>query len=212
MSALDSPIGHAVRPDGGLKDASEMEWTYDKDESVPFPSNSLAIPATDDPAVSPPLKSVRIHSFFTHAKPPATLIAGSRRSTRTSRPSQRVRDANEVSSLATGSTTAKPSTGTKRKAAVNLSPGPTRRVVNKAVVDSDDDDDGNDTEPAGYETELAEDEDPNDADISSQSLQAMADADHEVRSLHTLVESFTDILPSRRSTPSLKWTARPTYV
>jgi hypothetical protein len=81
MSALDSPIGHAVRPDGGLKDASEMEWTYDKDESVPFPSDSLAIPATDDPAVSP-LKSVRIHSFFMHAKLPATLIAGSRHSYR----------------------------------------------------------------------------------------------------------------------------------
>jgi hypothetical protein len=212
MSALDSPIGHAVRADGGLKDASEMEWTYDKEESVPFPSDSLTIPATDDPAASPPSKSVRIHSFFTHAKPPATLVAGSRHSARTSRPSQRVRDANEVPSLATGSTTAKPSTGTKRKAAVNLSPGPTRRVVNKAVVELDDDNDGNDTEPDGYKTEPAEDEDPNDADISSQSLQAMADADHKVRSLRSLVESFTDILPSRCSTPSLKWTAPLTYV
>ena len=98
MSASDSPRGHAVRADGGLKDASEMEWTYDKDESVPFPSDSLANPATDD-AVSPPSASVRIHPFFTHANPPAAIVAGSRRSTRTSRPSQRVREANDAPSL-----------------------------------------------------------------------------------------------------------------
>lgn len=154
MSALDSPIGHAVRADGGLKDASEMEWTYDKEESIPFPFNSLTIPAIDDPAAFPPSKSVRIHSFFMHRKPPATLITGARCSTHTSRPSQHIRDAKEVAALATGSTTAKPSTGSKRKATVNLSPGPTRRVVNKAVVDSDDNDNGNDTEPDGYKLSL----------------------------------------------------------
>jgi hypothetical protein len=183
MSASDSPRGHAVHADGGLKDASEMEWTYDKDETVPFPSDFLTIPATDDSAVSSPLPSVRIHPFFTHAEPPAAVIAGSHRSTRTSRPSQRVREANNVQSLATGSTSAKLSTGTKRKAIVNLSPAPARRVVNKVVVVSDD---GNETKPDGNDTEPAEDEDVNDADISSQSLQAMADADHEVRSLSFL--------------------------
>jgi len=173
MSTSDSPIGHAVHADGGLKDASEMEWTYDKDETVPFPSDCLTIPATDDSAVSS--SSVRIHPFFTHAKAPAAVIAGSRRSTRTSRPSQRVREANDVQPLATGSA------GTKRKAIVNLSPAPARHVVNRVVDDSDD---GNETEPDGNETEPAGDEDVNDADVSSQSLQAMADADHAVRSLH----------------------------
>ena len=206
MSALDSPRGHAVCADGGLKDAREMEWTYDQDETIPYPSDSLTTPASDDPAASP----VPIHPLFTHTKPPVALIAGSRRSTRTSRPSQRVREANEEPSLSTGSTTAKPSTGTKRRAAEHLSPAPRRRVFDKAVVDSDDDH-RNNTEPDGNETEPADDEEANDADISSQSLQAMANADHEVRSLCTLVESFPDILP-RCSTPSRKWTAPPTYV
>ena len=181
MSASDSPRGHAVRADGGLKDASEMEWTYDKDESVPFPLDSLANPATDD-AVSPPSASVRIHPFFTHANPPAAIVAGSRRSTRTSRPSQRVREANDAPSLASASTSAR----SKRKAAVNLSPAPGRRTVHKVVIDSDDEHDGNETEPDGNETEPAADEDANDADVSSQSLQAMADADHEVRSFLAL--------------------------
>jgi hypothetical protein len=181
MSASDSPIGHAVHADGGLKGASEMEWTYNKDETIPFPLDFLTVPATNDSAASSP--SVRIHPFFTHTKPPAAVIAGSRRSTHTSHPPQRVREANDVQSLVTGSTSAKPFAGTKHKAIVNLSPAPlVRHVVNRVVDDSDD---GNETKLDGNETEPAGDEDVNDADVSSQSLQAMADADHVVRSLHT---------------------------
>ena len=67
------------------------------------------------------------------------------------------------------------SASSKHKAAVNLSPAPARCMVHKVVIDSDDEHDGNETEPAA-------DEDANDTDVSSQSLQAMADADHEVRS------------------------------
>lgn len=180
MSASDFPTGHAVRADGGLKDAFEMEWTYDTDESIPFPSDSLAIPATDD-TVSPPLASVGIHPFFTHAKPPAAIVAGSCCSTHTSRPSQHVWKANDAPSVSTASTSTKPSTGSKRKAAVNLSPAPARRMVHKVVIDSDNEHDGNKTEPAV-------DEDPNNTDVSSQSLQAMADTDHEVRSFLPFVE------------------------
>src|SRR6266540_4845635 len=152
MSASDSPTGHAVRVDGGLKNASKMEWTYDADKSVPFPSDSLAIPATDD-AVSPPLASVGIHPFFTHAKPPAAIVAGSRRSTHTSRLLQHVREANDAPSLSTASTSAKLSTGSKRKAAVNLSPAPACCMVYKVVIDSDDEHNGNKTEPDGNETQ-----------------------------------------------------------
>src|SRR6266545_776933 len=184
MSASDSPIGHAVRADGGLKDTSKMEWTYDTDESIPFPSDSLAIPATDN-TVSPPLASVGIHPFFTHTKPPAAIVAGSRCSTHTSRPSQCVQEANDVPSLSTASNSAKPSTESKCKAAGNLSPAPVCRMVHKVVIDSDDEHDGNKTKPDGKETEPAADEDANDTDVSSQSLQAMADVDHEVRSFLT---------------------------
>jgi hypothetical protein len=94
MSVSDSPIGHAVHVDGGLKDTSEMEWTYDKDETIPFPLDFLTVPTTDDSAASSP--SVQIHPFFTHTKPPAAVIAGSRHSTCTSRPSQRMWEANDV--------------------------------------------------------------------------------------------------------------------
>ncbi|KAI9436732.1 hypothetical protein H4582DRAFT_2058646 [Lactarius indigo] len=40
MSANTQDLGHAVRPDGSLKDASEMNWTYDEDESIPFPAQN----------------------------------------------------------------------------------------------------------------------------------------------------------------------------
>jgi len=125
MSASDSAAGHAVRPDGRLKDTSEMEWTYDKDESIPFPSSTPAVSTSDNTGSSSsiPLESARIHPFFTQGKPPAVIVAGSRCSARTSRPSQRVQEATEVSSLAAGSTSAKPTTGSKRKAAES-SPGP----------------------------------------------------------------------------------------
>jgi len=59
-------------------------------------------------------------------------------------------------------------------------------MVHKVVIDSDDEHDGNKTKPDGNKTEPAADEDANDTDVSSQSLQAMADADHEVRSFLTL--------------------------
>ena len=38
MSSLAPDIGDAVCPDGTLKDASEMTWNYDADDSIPFPS------------------------------------------------------------------------------------------------------------------------------------------------------------------------------
>ena len=176
MSASDSAAGHAVRPDGRLKDTSEMEWTYDKDESIPFPSSTPAVSTSDNTGSSSsiPLESARIHPFFTQGKPPAVIVAGSRCSARTSRPSQRVQEATEVSSLAAGSTSAKPTTGSKRKAAES-SPGPAHWVARKVVIDSDDEHDGNETEPA--------DVDENGSDIETttyQSLKAMADADDEV--------------------------------
>jgi len=40
MSTVDSEIGCAFRPDGSLKDASEIEWTCDQDETISFPSET----------------------------------------------------------------------------------------------------------------------------------------------------------------------------
>jgi len=40
MSTVDSEIGCVLHPDGSLKDASEIEWTCDKDETISFPSET----------------------------------------------------------------------------------------------------------------------------------------------------------------------------
>ena len=37
MSSIASNLGDAVRSDGTLKDASEIIWSYDADETIPFP-------------------------------------------------------------------------------------------------------------------------------------------------------------------------------
>ncbi|KAF8258723.1 hypothetical protein EI94DRAFT_1707731 [Lactarius quietus] len=38
MSSTTSDLGNAVRPNGTLKDASDMDWTFNTDEDLPFPS------------------------------------------------------------------------------------------------------------------------------------------------------------------------------
>ena len=89
-----------------------------------------------------------------------------------------MREANEALSLGAASTSANPPTGSKCNA--DLSPAPARQVVRKVVVKSDDEHDGNETEPADV------DENTNDIEIVDyQSLKAMADADHKVRSYLT---------------------------
>ncbi|KAH9023322.1 hypothetical protein EDB85DRAFT_2151211 [Lactarius pseudohatsudake] len=42
MSSVASDPGHAVRPDGTLKDASEINWSFDADKSAPFPSDNVS--------------------------------------------------------------------------------------------------------------------------------------------------------------------------
>ncbi|KAF8260890.1 hypothetical protein EI94DRAFT_1811105 [Lactarius quietus] len=37
MSLASSELGDAVQSDGTLKDASDMDWSYDADDSIPFP-------------------------------------------------------------------------------------------------------------------------------------------------------------------------------
>lgn len=92
MSSSLSDHGHALRPDGSLKDASEILWSYDEDESLPFPLDGAPTPS----------------SSGSHA--PATTVAGIRRTTRVIRPSQRALDAAETSSSIPASA------GVKRKA------------------------------------------------------------------------------------------------
>ncbi|KAH9013537.1 hypothetical protein EDB85DRAFT_2158120 [Lactarius pseudohatsudake] len=80
MSSTTSDLGQAVRPDGTLKDASEIVWSYDVDESTPFPLDNVT----------------GTHPFFSGGRAPATMVAGARRTARVPRTSQRARDAAEA--------------------------------------------------------------------------------------------------------------------
>jgi hypothetical protein len=57
----------AVGSDGRLKDASEIKWFNDPDDTLPIP---VPLAGSTQP----------IHPFFTGATSPAALVAGSRRS------------------------------------------------------------------------------------------------------------------------------------
>ena len=72
--------GCTVDTDGNLKDASEIEWHYNKDDVdlMPGPSSSLNL--------------TTVSSFFSKKLAPTTIIAGSHRSTHTARPSAWVLD------------------------------------------------------------------------------------------------------------------------
>ena len=157
--------GHAVRSDGTLKDASEIVWTYDADEDIPFSSGSAS--GAQEP-----------HPSGTRYAP-AVVVAGTRRTTRVHRPSKRALEAAEAS------TSADP--GTKRKASTD--PNSNRRVSRKVVIDldNDDDDDGdnNDTDCKYTATDF-DVSDFDGADAATEPaddyelFEAMADADNQV--------------------------------
>jgi len=78
MTPVNAPdLGCAQHADGSLRDASEIKWTFDKDESILFPS------------VNERKGSLLIHPFLTGAIPPAMMVGGAHRSTQTHHPSQR---------------------------------------------------------------------------------------------------------------------------
>jgi hypothetical protein len=178
-----SYLGCAVRSDGTLKDASEIEWEYDVDEASP----KTPIPPVASTSLTPP----NIHPFFTGHPAPATgiMAAGSRRSARTLRPSARILDPNNAMnkpaapSSAPTTLTRNPSANYKRKAPPSP---PSRRVALKVDTDSSNDsgDEYNgDTSIAELSSQPCESSDaeqmehwPNEYEV----LQSMADADHQV--------------------------------
>jgi hypothetical protein len=152
MSSSLSDHGHALRPDGTLKDASEILWSYDEDESLPFPLDDAPTPS----------------SSGSHA--PATMVASVRRTTRVIRPSQRALDAAEMSSSIPASA------GVKRKARADDSELDSR-ATRKAIEGFDDSDGSEDAPP----TEVTTEPEPEPDDDDYESIKAMADADNHVR-------------------------------
>jgi hypothetical protein len=144
--------GHAVRPDGTLKDASEIEWTFDADEDIPFPTGSTP---------------GELHSSGGHA--PATVLGGTRQTTRIPCPSKRALEAAEVSS-----------SRTKRKASTNRDQHVTCKIINE---DNDDEADVNHNLTA-RDMDVSDYDGPSDLATEPaddyEAVEAMADADHQV--------------------------------
>ncbi|KAG1777250.1 hypothetical protein EV702DRAFT_950015, partial [Suillus placidus] len=79
----------ALNTDGSLKDASDILFYNDPDDHVPLPQVPASTQSTAKNTFS---------ALFKSGRTPALVAAGSRRSTRKSKPSARVQDADNASS------------------------------------------------------------------------------------------------------------------
>ena len=78
-------LGCAVHHDGTLKDASEIEWHFDKDDDFPMVAQSPS--ASHGSIDAPATLSKGIHPFFAQKAAAAVVVTGSCRSGRSSCPS-----------------------------------------------------------------------------------------------------------------------------
>jgi len=171
MSNSGHDHGCAVHPDDTLKDASEIDWDYDPDEThAPADSTAAALP-TNSPS--------RIHPFFAGRPPPTIKLAGARRSVRTTRPSARASDPNNMMSTVGSSSGMQSSTAAaKRKAS---GPAPSRRIVRKVIAEPSSDGESGDEIHAPSTAEATNVEESGGPDTGEyESLKAMADVDHRV--------------------------------
>ena len=123
----------AVGTDGKLLDASQIVWYNDAEDSVPItPATVQAAPRTS----STP-KAATLHAFFKTGTTgtPAVLVAGARRSSRVSRPSKCVLEANTVEPRAESSKRAR---GARKKVVESDSEDKTSAPhVSDAGIDTD---------------------------------------------------------------------------
>ncbi|KAF8257100.1 hypothetical protein EI94DRAFT_1819044 [Lactarius quietus] len=160
-------FGDTVCPDGTLKDASEMEWPYDADEGIPYPSSKAS--------------HSRAHS--SSSPTPAETVASVCWMTRISHPSWCVREEAESAPSAAATSMHPPKCSAPHGSSDCR---PTKKsVINVDNGDSDDSGDSNGgttTEPA---TELASDD--------FKVLKAMADADNLAATFKTKADCTADI-------------------
>jgi len=164
---MNADSGCAVSSDGTLLDASEITWYNDADDETPLNAPPSPVPGPST-----------IHPFFQRSsKPPATKVAGARRSNRATRPSARVTDPNNAE--------ASIRSGKKRMRSPSV---PSRRISRQVTI-SDTAEVADISSAASSEFEqIATDDDDVDDDGSIPPVsmafirsQDMADADHEVR-------------------------------
>ena len=125
-SSAPSDLGDAVGPGGALKDASEMTWYHDADDTIPLPANN----AVD-----------------------GDTATGLRRTSRISRPSRRVLEEYESASGATAST--RPATKRKAPHNLNTIGHHVLKKTCIYVDDGDDKDGDPSSDDGGAATEPA---------------------------------------------------------
>ncbi|KAF8219933.1 hypothetical protein L208DRAFT_1336739 [Tricholoma matsutake] len=100
MPPLPPPdLGCAIHPNDSLKDASKIEWHFDKDDETPLTAAEML------PSSCPTLSSSSQtpHSFFLgHAQAPAIFVAGSHCSGCAICPSNRIIDPDNMMNSAPG--------------------------------------------------------------------------------------------------------------
>jgi hypothetical protein len=178
MSSSD--LGCAVRSDGTLKDASEIDWSFDRDDDD---SPSLSSGPSAAAQVSGP-SGPELHPFFSGTLRPATFAAGFRRSGRATRPSNRIADPDNamgVTAVAAGKRKSGEGQASSNKSTRNVKP---KKSTYVSVPSEDEEDgDGNYIAPAPTEVPTDVDEDIEEAedadDEEYETLKAMADADHK---------------------------------
>jgi hypothetical protein len=178
MSDSSAP-GCAIRSDGTLKEADEIIWHFDKDDETPM-------------TVSNPLPTQSMHPFFTGHAVPAAIVAGSRRSNRSTRPSARVTDPNNVMNKSSPSTKAESSSSASKKRKASH-PKPSRHVVQKVITDSDSEQHTDCDDNASHPTQARETGKTEIVQDEFEAIQEMADYDHQVCNRISIL-SFMNII------------------
>jgi hypothetical protein len=160
-------LGCAQNPDGSLRDASEIEFFNDVDDTVPISGPS--------PSASRP-----VHPLFTKVRP-FERVAGvrrfsphPRRSSRTSRPSARAKDPNNAEAT---------TTTTRKRKADDISTTSRKALRKQPTAESSDDDSegesADDAMTAG-DTEAEDTEGQDAMDLEEyESFKSMGDTDHQ---------------------------------
>jgi hypothetical protein len=131
LNSSDPDRSCAIRPDGTLKDASEIDWHYDPDKEVSARADVAVAPLPTD---SPP----SIDPFFAGQAPVTIKVAGAHRSIHVTHPSARAIDPNNTMTAAGALLGMQSSTApAKHKAA---GPAPACHVARKVISEPSADD------------------------------------------------------------------------
>lgn len=168
VNSNSSYLGNAVHSDGTLKDASEIDWLFNRSDNEALLSG-LSVVAEVSGSDGPEL-----HPFFSETLQLATFSAGQCRSGHATHPSNCIINPNNamgVSAVATGKRKA-----TSTRSTCNVKPKP--KIV--SIPSEDEEDKEDDTYNAPMPTEVPTDINEEADDEEYETLKAMANVDHKM--------------------------------